>query len=424
MPRAETLPSAPTIPAVVIDNGSGVVKAGMAGEEEPSCLLPTAGLTAADNPFERGIVANWDAMEAVWSRAFAQLRVDPEECNMLVTSPLYDTKDNKERLFQTCFETFGAPGVYTSAPAVFELYAAGRENGVVVGCGAQCTYAVLVHEGLPDVRTMVRSDVAGDALTAYTATILKGIAGGSASAIDLATAKRAKEALAACAADESGRPPQGVNDATFELPDGKKIKVDVKSRLSMAEPLFEPTLVGEASGGLAQLVVDAIRLRDRDGMLESTETTTTARRRKEKAAAKAAGLPPFMCSSEGTENCARAVAAALAPSLFVSSLSSLPPCSHARCSSLHHTHSLSGYANVVIGGGSTLIPNLPERLTRDIALKANAACQPAVCAPPERLHSAWVGGSILGSLAVAGTMWVSKAEYDENGPLIVHRKCF
>ena len=108
----------------------------MAGEEEPSCLLPTAGLTAADNPFERGIVANWDAMEAVWSRAFAQLRVDPEECNMLVTSPLYDTKDNKERLFQTCFETFGAPGVYTSAPAVFELYAAGRENGVVVGCGA------------------------------------------------------------------------------------------------------------------------------------------------------------------------------------------------------------------------------------------------------------------------------------------------
>ena len=86
--------------------------------------------------------------------------------------------------------------------------------------------------------------------------------------------------------------------------------------------------------------------------------------------------------------------------------------------------SLSGYANVVIGGGSTLIPNLPERLTRDIALKANAACQPAVCAPPERLHSAWVGGSILGSLAVAGTMWVSKAEYDENGPLIVHRKCF
>ena len=79
---------------------------------------------------------------------------------------------------------------------------------------------------------------------------------------------------------------------------------------------------------------------------------------------------------------------------------------------------------MVIGGGSTLIPNLQERLTRDIALKATAACQPAVCAPPERLHSAWVGGSILGSLAVAGTMWVSKAEYDENGPLIVHRKCF
>ena len=46
-----------------------------------------------------------------------------------------------------------------------------------------------------------------------------------------------------------------------------------------------------------------------------------------------------------------------------------------------------------------------------------------VHAPPERKHAAWLGGSILGALAVMDQMWISKEEYDENGPLIVHRKC-
>ena len=47
-----------------------------------------------------------------------------------------------------------------------------------------------------------------------------------------------------------------------------------------------------------------------------------------------------------------------------------------------------------------------------------------VLAIPERKHAAWLGGSILGSLSVMPSMWISKEEYDENGPLIVHRKTF
>ena len=55
----------------------------------------------------------------------------------------------------TLFETFAAPNVYLASAPVLELYAAGRENGVVLGVGAQCTAAVLVHEGL-QVRAGVR----------------------------------------------------------------------------------------------------------------------------------------------------------------------------------------------------------------------------------------------------------------------------
>jgi hypothetical protein len=35
-------------------------------------------------------------------------------------------------------------------------------------------------------------------------------------------------------------------------------------------------------------------------------------------------------------------------------------------------------------------------------------------------YSVWIGGSILGSLSTAGTMFVTKEEYDEKGPAAAH----
>jgi len=45
-------------------------------------------------------------------------------------------------------------------------------------------------------------------------------------------------------------------------------------------------------------------------------------------------------------------------------------------------------------------------------------------APAECKYSVWTGGSILASLSTFQQMWVSKDEYEEAGPSIVHRKCF
>ena len=47
-----------------------------------------------------------------------------------------------------------------------------------------------------------------------------------------------------------------------------------------------------------------------------------------------------------------------------------------------------------------------------------------VIAPPERKYSVWIGGSIVSSLSTFQQMWISRQEYDESGPGIVHRKCF
>ena len=50
--------------------------------------------------------------------------------------------------------------------------------------------------------------------------------------------------------------------------------------------------------------------------------------------------------------------------------------------------------------------------------------QVKIVAPPERKYSVWIGGSILASLSTFQNLWVSKQEYDESGPGIVHRSAY
>ena len=82
------------------------------------------------------------------------------------------------------------------------------------------------------------------------------------------------------------------------------------------------------------------------------------------------------------------------------------------------------YANIVLSGGTTMYPGIGERMTKELTALAPSTMKIKVVAPPERKYSVWIGGSILSSLSTFQSMWISKAEYDESGPAIVHRKCF
>merc|ERR1711971_725029 len=82
------------------------------------------------------------------------------------------------------------------------------------------------------------------------------------------------------------------------------------------------------------------------------------------------------------------------------------------------------YTNTVLSGGSTMFPNLDQRLNKEMTALAPASIKIKVVAPPERKYSVWIGGSILSSLTTFQEMWISKDQYDESGPQIVHRMCF
>merc|ERR1712048_363947 len=81
------------------------------------------------------------------------------------------------------------------------------------------------------------------------------------------------------------------------------------------------------------------------------------------------------------------------------------------------------YSNVVLSGGTTMFQGIAARMTKELAALAPSGTKIKVVAPLDRKYSAWIGGSILSSLSIFEKMLISKGEYDELGPALVHHKC-
>lgn len=81
------------------------------------------------------------------------------------------------------------------------------------------------------------------------------------------------------------------------------------------------------------------------------------------------------------------------------------------------------WKNILLVGGASFTKNLPERLQNELGVLAPSTHKVSVTALAERQIASWAGGSILVSLNTFQQMWITKEEYDESGPSIVHRKC-
>ena len=81
------------------------------------------------------------------------------------------------------------------------------------------------------------------------------------------------------------------------------------------------------------------------------------------------------------------------------------------------------FCNIALSGGNTMFPGIADRMQKEITALAPPASKVRVIAASERNYSVWTGGSILASLSTFEQMLISKEEYEESGPTIVHRKC-
>jgi len=369
--------------AVIIDNGSGMCKAGIAGDDAPRATFPSIvgrpkmpgimvgmdqkdtyvgeeaqakrGVLTLKYPIEHGIITNWDDMEKIWHHCFFnELRVTPEEHSAHLTEAPMNPKQNREKMTQILFETFNVPTFYVSIQAVLSLYASGRTTVIVLDSGDGVTHTVPIYEGYNLPHAIMRIDLAGRDMTDYLVKLLSEVGQSFASSAEREIVRDIKEKLCYVALDFEAEmktyAESSAMDKTYELPDGNTVTVG-NQRFRCPEALFQPMKLGKEFAGVHELTFQSIMKCDVDVRKDL-------------------------------------------------------------------------YGNIVLSGGTTMFPGIAERLNKEVVTLAPSSMKIKVIAPPERKYSVWIGGSILSSLSTFQTMWITKAEYDESGPGIVHRKCF
>lgn len=78
----------------------------------------------------------------------------------------------------------------------------------------------------------------------------------------------------------------------------------------------------------------------------------------------------------------------------------------------------------MLAGGNTLFKGLPERLEKELVNLAPSGVKVLVYAGGERRFSTWLGASVIASLPEFKDRLISRAEWDEEGSCVVHRKCW
>lgn len=247
---------------IVIDNGSGTIRAGFAGEEIPSCYFPSfvgrpkhprvmagglegdsfigsraqelRGLLKIRYPLEHGIVTNWEDMESIWHYVYEnELKTLPEEHPVLLTEPPLNPRANRDIAAQLMFEAFNVPALYMSIQAVLSLYASGRTTGVVLDSGDGVSHAVPVFEGFAIPNSIRRIDVAGRDVTEQMQLLLRKAGHVLHTSAEKEVVRMIKEKVCYVSLDPKREEKEWMNsyhksDAKamdYALPDGHKIKV-------------------------------------------------------------------------------------------------------------------------------------------------------------------------------------------------------
>jgi len=370
---------------VVIDNGSGIIKAGLAGVDHPKVIFPSyigtpkhvkvmagavegkyfvgkkaeeyRGLMKIKYPINHGIVNEWLDMENIWNYTYSELRCQAEEHPVLLTEAPLNPKKNREKAAEIFFETFNVPAMFISIQAVLSLYASGRTTGVVLDSGDGVTHAVPIFEGFALPHTIMRIDLAGRDITEYLQLLLRKSGYYFYTSAEKEVVRSIKETACYVAFDPSKEEElldsdKSAKPAThkYKLPDGNQIEIGPE-RFRAPEVLFHPELIGEEYSGVHEILVNSIQRVDMD--LRKTL-----------------------------------------------------------------------YSSIVLSGGSTMFPGFGDRLLNEVKNLAPKDIKIKISAPPERKYSTWMGGSILASLTTFKRMWISADEYETDGANVVHRKTF
>jgi actin-related protein len=121
-----------------------------------------------------GVVANWDAFEAVWNHASSSiLKLDLKNKFVLMSESALASPSSRAKHAELMFERFGVGGIFIAREAPLALYACARTTGVVLNVGQDYSCASPVREGFVLESNVRSSMLAGQALTQRTLQLLQ-----------------------------------------------------------------------------------------------------------------------------------------------------------------------------------------------------------------------------------------------------------
>jgi len=360
---------------IVIDNGTGMIKAGFAGNERPRYIFNSyvgvpkhkrsmfakqnvqsediyvgeeaqklRGILKLNYPMKHGVINKIEDMTVLWEHVYHLISSNPSEHPVLLTEAPLNPAKNRNLMIETFFDKFHVPAVFVAEQAILALYGTGRTTGVVLDSGHGVTHCVPVYEGFSLPHAVTRMDVAGSEVTEHLNRILKKSGHNFHTSAEMQTVQEIKEK--AC---KVGLKPkkhsslaidEGDGNYKYTLPDGKQIVIGRNTREGAPEVLFDPSLIGLEYSGIHHCVADAIAKSDLD------------LRRKL-------------------------------------------------------------YSSIVLSGGSTMFKGFGDRLVAELGNITDS--QVKIFAPVERTLSTWIGGSILSCLHTFKSMWITRKQYHDQG---------
>ncbi len=286
--------------SIILDNGSGFIKAGFEGEDHPRTTFPSAigtrrisitnplrceewnrtddhmkisyvgdeaqsmrGVLSLKYPIQHGVVTNWNDMETIWRHTFSRaLRVDTAEYPVLMTEKPSNSTLNKEKMIQVMFESFRVPSMSIVIESVLSLFASGRTTGIVLDWGHGVCTSVPILEGSIQRHAVLESNLCGDTMTEYMIQMLVNKEYFFSSSSEREIARELKEDVCYVALEFEEEMKKAHEDEAcvqrpYQLPDGNVINIGCE-RFQCPEILFQPHLIGMDRLGVHEMIAHSI----------------------------------------------------------------------------------------------------------------------------------------------------------------------
>lgn len=372
--------------------------------------------------------------------------------------------NDRENLVELLFESLEVPATFLAKSVTLSCFANGRATGLVIDMGASRSTVVPVHEGYALDHAMYASPVAGDYLSAmleYRMNMAKVHHFGTSpnrtpdqpivvgrlerlkqvqQQLDPGTADRLMFRSRANVGQDMKETLCRVSDATFiemenltiprvvyELPDGTSVSVGPE-RFITPEMLFSDVVPSNGAGpdgkgqkgafmSLQGMVTHSIHSCEMDirrdlwhniilGGGGSMLDSLPQRLEKELSGIVSLGVSNIPAADPSDRLVPTLPQPQALYDMVVKAYGKMNLNGARGFDKGTSTDGLSGDLTTMVPAGMN-----PNKI-KVIAAQAN-----------ERRISAWLGGSILGSLSSFHEMWISKQEYHEIGPSIIDRKC-